>query len=335
MRRPPEGDAYGGDHGRRRIELIEGFMAISSDRMLMVSIYAVGHMAVDLACASLMFRCVVGAGGMSYGAFAFSAVPVAAASIAGLGNALFHLGGGLDVLNVSEERLWALGVFVSPGAIGIYYGTMLGRGDVAAFAAFPAVMLAVAAFLALPYRLMANPFPRNAPVSLGGMGSRGAMAAALCLFMVVAVRSYVGLAAEFPWKGLGLWGLALLGAAVLGKAAGGLAADRYGAFRSSVPFLIVAAALLPLSGSAPAGVASMLALNMTMPITLWAMARLMPGAKGFAFGTLTFAIFLGYLPAQLRVTPPANLDWTLAAITLASAAALAYGLRHAMRKAAR
>ena len=36
---------------------------------------------------------------------------------------------------------------------------------------------------------------------------------------------------------------------------------------------------------------------MTMPITLWAAARLLP--PGFAFGTLTFALFLGFLPPWL------------------------------------
>ena len=41
---------------------------------------------------------------------------------------------------------------------------------------------------------------------------------------------------------------------------------------------------------------------MTMPITLWAAARLMPGGKGFAFGLLTFALFLGYIPTALGLT---------------------------------
>ena len=39
--------------------------------------------------------------------------------------------------------------------------------------------------------------------------------------------------------------------------------------------------------------------NMTMPITLWAAARLIPGGKGFAFGLLTFGLFLGYLPGWM------------------------------------
>ena len=38
---------------------------------------------------------------------------------------------------------------------------------------------------------------------------------------------------------------------------------------------------------------------MTMPVTLWAAARTLPGAKGFTFGLLTFALFLGFLPSFL------------------------------------
>lgn len=38
---------------------------------------------------------------------------------------------------------------------------------------------------------------------------------------------------------------------------------------------------------------------MTMPVTLWAVARILPGAKGFSFGLLTFALFLGFCPSYL------------------------------------
>ena len=38
---------------------------------------------------------------------------------------------------------------------------------------------------------------------------------------------------------------------------------------------------------------------MTMPMTLWAAAQLLQGAKGFGFGLLTFALFVGYLPVYL------------------------------------
>ena len=37
--------------------------------------------------------------------------------------------------------------------------------------------------------------------------------------------------------------------------------------------------------------------NMTMPVTLHRAAMLLPGHRGFAFGLLTFGLFLGFLPA--------------------------------------
>ena len=45
-----------------------------------------------------------------------------AAVLAGVGNALFHVGGGLDTMNWSGEKAGPLGVFVSPGAAGLRPG---------------------------------------------------------------------------------------------------------------------------------------------------------------------------------------------------------------------
>lgn len=82
-----------------------------------------------------------------------------------------------------------------------------------------------------------------------------------------------------------------------------------------------------LSGIPVCGTIAVFLFNMTMPITLWAAARLMPGGKGFAFGLLTFALFLGYLPTALGwpsilTTPLAN---ALAAVV--SAVILLWGLK--------
>lgn len=49
----------------------------------------------------------------------------AAIMAAGLGNAVFHVGGGLHTLNESGNRAGPLGVFVSPGAFGVYLGGVM------------------------------------------------------------------------------------------------------------------------------------------------------------------------------------------------------------------
>ena len=54
---------------------------------------------------------------------ALGKVPMAFAVTAGLGNALYHVGGGVAVLHAWPERAGPLGLFVSPGAFGIFFGT--------------------------------------------------------------------------------------------------------------------------------------------------------------------------------------------------------------------
>ena len=52
-------------------------------------------------------------------------------AVLGIGNALFHVGGGVGTIREDDRRSWrgrGLGVFVAPGALGLYLGTVLGRG---------------------------------------------------------------------------------------------------------------------------------------------------------------------------------------------------------------
>ncbi|MCL2002492.1 MAG: hypothetical protein FWG72_00615 [Oscillospiraceae bacterium] len=300
----------------------------------LTAVYSAAHFFTDLACAFLMFRFLAdapdpalcfllynffafawqmplgvladklsqnrlfaAAGCVLVGAaYAFTAAPAAAAALAGLGNALFHIGGGIDILNAAKGRAGILGVFVAPGALGVYCGTVWAKGNGSPDIVILAALVASAAVIAL----LCRGTPENAPFSLGGGGfSRGITAAvAAGLFMVVCLRSYIGLSLDFPWKGAGVWGLALLGAAFAGKLGGGFAADRLGYVRVGFAALGLAAVLLLLPSLPAAGVGAVLLLNVTMPVTLWGMAKLFPNAKGFAFGVLTFALFLGFLPVH-------------------------------------
>lgn len=114
---------------------------------------------------------------------------------------------------------------------------------------------------------------------------------------MVVLRSYMGMNQAFPWKAD--WAPALAAALVLGKAAGGFAMDALGPRKASAASLGLAAALYPASALPLPGVLAVFLFNMTMPVTLWAAARALPGQKGFAFGLLTFALFMGFLPSFL------------------------------------
>ncbi len=182
----------------------------------------------------------------------------------------------------------------------------------------------------LPYRNNA-PLSLTAPAALvrtaRGASTRPLLIAITCFFLVVCLRSYVGLSLDFDWKGTGYWGVVLIAAVVLGKTLGGFAADRIGLIKTTCLSLGLAALLFLISALPLAGVVAVLLFNMTMPITLWALAKLMPGAKGFAFGLLTFGLFLGFVPVYLGVLPPPSAAWLFALFAAVSLALLWMGLR--------
>lgn len=267
------------------------------------------------------------------GAFVPALAPPAAVLLAGLGNALFHIGGGVEVLNLSKKDGRLLGVFVSPGALGLYLGTLLGKGR-SLSAWVVAGGLAMFALLVLANLALARRDKGKEPGSLPNEPFRlptlrgGGMAAVLCLLLVVCLRSYLGLVMAFPWKTQGHWGLALIGAVVIGKCAGGFLAARVGTMRASLLSLGLASVLFPMATWPVAGVAAVLLFNMTMPITLWALARIFENAKGFAFGLLCFGLFLGYLPVVFGVAA-VSFGWGYALVALSSLPLMWLGLRKA------
>ena len=272
------------------------------------------------ACAGLLLVAI------TYG---FPGLALFAAAVLGLGNGMFHIGGGLDVLNISDEKSAYLGIFVSPGAMGVYLGTVLGKSE-GAYAGPLLFALAAAAFGILLLQRSKGGFRSgNAEFSLKGAGKGGVLAAAACLFLVVCLRSYVGMSLAFPWKSVGSWAIILVLAVVLGKTLGGFASDRFSAEKTAVFSLLAAALLFLFSGSPLPGLAAVLLFNMTMPITLRAIANIFPGAKGFSFGLLTFALFLGFLPIYMGVDLPPETWWIFALAAVLSLLLLMTGLRRA------
>lgn len=214
--------------------------------------------------------------------------------ILGLGNALFHIGGGLDVLQHSGTRASPLGVFVSPGAFGLFLGTLWGDQFQSRLPVL-VLLLACAALILLVSGM--QPASVRPPLSFPGAKL---LPWALLLFLVVVLRSFGGMQASFSWK-TGLWSWAAIAAVVLGKTCGGILTDRFGAVPVSVASLLAAALLFWFSSVPICGVLALFCFNMTMPITLFALAQAMPGCKGFSFGLLTFALFLGFLPTYFGV----------------------------------
>lgn len=322
------------------------------------ALYCLGHFWIDFSCALLMFThlrggsqwllcvlvynfcafalqmpiglladrlsrnsCVAALGcALAVLGWVFAGMPIAAVILAGLGNGCFHVGAGVDVLKAKKSA--ALGVFISPGAFGIHLGTLLGKG---ASVSGWIVIAGLVCFGALPVFLdwrRGSLNSRNGPVRV----STNSRMALVCLFIVVILRSYVGMIQNFDWK-QGSLALAAVCMLVFGKAAGGFLGDAVG-MRKAAFFSLALSALLFVFGGIPlAGLAGIFLFNMTMPITLWAVSRLMPDAKGFSFGLLTFALFLGFLPTYASLPVPLPSTWVCALGAALSLPLLWIGLR--------
>jgi len=194
-----------------------------------------------------------------------------------------------------------------------FFGAALGKAG--ALPVLPAVLCLASGAAAI---LLLCKAPRNEPISFEGTGKLWAIA--LCLFLVVVIRSYAGFLFAFPWK-TGPWATVLVCSVVLGKTAGGFLSDQFGLRRTVAASLGLAALLFLFSDSAVCGVTAVLLFNMTMPVTLRLAADVFPGAKGFSFGLLTFALFGGFACAWLGLIPRGSGGY-YAALSVLSAALL-------------
>lgn len=236
--------------------------------------------------------------------------PVVAMLLAGFGNALFHLGAGGLVLGRGAEKSAPSGIFVAPGALGLGFGLTYGKLPDLGPTWPLAVILGVGLFAtwswttahggdwrAAPFRTAGNSMAR--PVS-----STGSSWLILGLLLLsVAVRSLVGFSAArgvAPSHWL-FFGIPL--SAFLGKLLGGLVADRYGWIEVSALALIASAPCIVL-GFQHTGIllGGLCLFQMTMPVTLAAVARLMPERLSTAFGWTCVALILGGLPTMFSVT---------------------------------
>lgn len=230
--------------------------------------------------------------------------------ILGLGNALFHLGGGVGTIHEDEAKGWqgrGLGVFVAPGALGLYMGTQLAKTGI-----LPKFILAI--FIGLPAVLCLGwcrrrmCMQRKMPVYEVAVSNIDKESIGLLLgcLVVVILRSYIGMAVGFPWKSTLFAGTIAVLAVVLGKVAGGFVAAGAGIRKTVVVSLLLSSICYMFSGNIVTGVLALFLFNMTMPITLYLLVQKLKGLSGFSFGGLTFGLFLGFLPTYLGVQSPVN-----------------------------
>jgi FSR family fosmidomycin resistance protein-like MFS transporter len=280
--------------------------------------------------------------------------PLLAVCIAGIGNSLFHVGGGAICLTIAPGRAAPAGLFVAPGAVGLALG-------MSSTAARPGTTWPwAAALLILGAVMLLRPSPRSdcgshpldetdrtPPVARNWL-----RAALLLLMFVIAVRAVCGTTIAGAWKGhattplllattTALFGeelariatvqaMSLLFAttAALGKGLGGLVADRLGWLRVTLIAVLACIPLIPaVANTAWLALAAMLLLQATTGVTLAAISRLFPARPAFAFGLTSLAVLIGSVPSIGHWQPAFSTRTPTTLLLLASAAALAIALR--------
>jgi FSR family fosmidomycin resistance protein-like MFS transporter len=249
-------------------------------------------------------------------------VPTLATVIAGLGNALFHVGGGFTSLNLAPGKAALPGIYVAPGALGLMIGIWIGKSGT--FIAWPFILLLVISVLLI----LAMPRPkidmqRRLPANLKWFET-----IILLLLFSIAIRGLVGLGLDLPWKSSPALLVVLTCAVVLGKSLGGILADRYGWIKVATAGLLISAPLLAFFPHIPAvAMLGVFLFNLTMPVTLACLAEMLPGKSGFAFGLTALALIIGAWPVFTNLRFLASDHLLLFCTILMSTVVLYLGLR--------
>lgn len=227
--------------------------------------------------------------------------------ILGCGNALFHIGGGAGSIfedRENDKKGSNLGLFVAPGALGLFLG--------AAFA-FTSPPLSLGFYLIMSvilYCLLARAYTKETDKDIFNDHEREAsfdkndLKLIICCFLVVILRSFMGLGIEMTWKiGLTLPFIAVL-CVVLGKISGGILAARFDMGKVILVTLVISCICYAVVDHPLFGLIALLTFNTTMPITLYMLINRFKDMPGFFFGLLTVALFVGYIPVYFKITLP-------------------------------
>lgn len=231
-------------------------------------------------------------------------LPMVACVLVGVGNACFHVGGGIDTLTRNRGKNWRSGVFISTGALGLALGIRFGDNPELGVTFVHLLVLTTVVATALWFICKRTDFDlepcdeNNRQVAFSENAlDKYSFCRLIAVLFVVFSRSVVSFAAPEIWNVRNLAefpGISLAVAAFLGKFFGGFGSDFSNARFCSVFAAIAAIPCLCLVSNPILFWAGVLLLNSTTAITLTSAARLCGNLVGFAFGLTTLVLLGGY-----------------------------------------
>lgn len=208
----------------------------------------------------------------------------------GLGNSIFHVGGGAAVLKGSSNRAAPLGIFVAPGSLGLLVGIL-----------FPSIMIYVSVILAALCisLLFMKDYQSYKPLLDSNRFSKSKLFSLIIIIIIlvsVSIRALASYSISFEWKTTVLLSLVLGFAVMAGKTAGGFILDKIKAGWLIVFSVVLAGPLIAFfTHNVTLSIIGQFLINCSMPLTLIMLYRMLPDYPGFSFGLAASFLFPGMI----------------------------------------
>lgn len=252
------------------------------------------------------FILLVSTGLMTVGLFFFPVSVYPMVILMALGHAFFHIGGGIETLQINPAKSKYLGLFIGPGAIGLTLGTLLGKSALFhPFFLFILIGLLTVCFLLMPLITKIIQFVNFTQFATTGNKLKSEnpkfqlkvtfpVLFLILIFGAIFFMVLIGLASKYNYQ-TGIFSIMLItAAAFLGKSLGGFIADRFGWDKTVLLALVFSAFLIAFkSGNIFIYAAGLLFFQMIIPITLVGLNGILKNRSGLALGLNYLAYFLG------------------------------------------
>lgn len=300
---------------------------------MILAVYSIAHFLVDAVCAAAIFsndelipyilmydllafstqgitgiltdvigkaKYVAFAGGILVAISAMLPIPVPVrVCMLGLGNSIFHVGGGAVILKGSDFKAYPLGIFVAPGSLGLVLGTLFPASKL-----YFIIALAVACILMFLLKTV-KPSANETKGNLFTGKPYMKLLIPILILSAISIRSIGSYAVSFPWKDTVLLTVILGVCIMLGKIAGGFILDKIKAMLLILLTVPLAGIFISFfSGNMVLSLIGQILLNCSMPLTLYLLYRIMPEYPGFSFGLAASFLFPGMLIGKsLEISP--------------------------------
>ncbi len=223
--------------------------------------------------------------------------PFLSCILLGIANSFFHTIGGKYVLKNKQNSMSLQGLFVSLGAIGLslgsyFYGNIL--KVIFLFLIFTLLTLLIFLKDKTIKKSMDEKTENNSKIKK--LVPKETIIIVVLLLIVTFVRAFRNKGTVYSWNINKNTILLISTITALGKIIGGVLGDKFG-IRNTIllSFIISFVSIFFTGKNMYLDLVSILAINFSMPITLFLLNKSFPNHEGFNFGLLAAVLFPGYL----------------------------------------